>query len=135
MFHRHSAFPALVLALTAALALAFGWSAMRPDAPAPEAPAASAPAAPDYRAALKGALAGFHAAYEAAADDLARLAAAERALDQVLALKVPTEERDAHLAVAFALNQVRAGLRGEPGMAAKGLAALAAAEAAAPWLK
>lgn len=131
MFHRPSAFPLAVATLTVALAATFVVAALRRE---PASTSFFAPAAESYRSDLARIVASFEARDAEAGGDLGRLAAAEEALDAVLALQVPVSERDTHLAVAVALNQIRAGLRGEEGMEAKGRAALEAAKAGAPWL-
>ncbi|OGL67131.1 hypothetical protein A2856_03625 [Candidatus Uhrbacteria bacterium RIFCSPHIGHO2_01_FULL_63_20] len=135
MLHPRSWFPIVVVVLSVGLAL-FVASVVRDRVPVTT--GASGPAAVDdaaYRASVKATLVRFESAYAAADADLSRLAVVEKALDAVLALKVPAEERDLHLTVAVALNHMQNGLRGEDGALAKGRAALDAAYERSPWLK
>lgn len=88
-----------------------------------------------YRRSLASTLSEFETALAAGGDDLEKLMAIDAALESVLRLSVPAEERDLHLSVAVALNQMRNGLRGEEGMFARGRAGLDATYERAPWLK
>ena len=134
MIHRHSLFPPFVVALTFGLAGSFFLSRTPVNAPVAAAPAPDAiVSAASYRTALEDVVSRFDQAYGPSENDAAKLDAVDQALEEVLALTVPGEERDLHLSIATALTQMSQGLRGEALEREKGEKAMEAAKASAAW--
>ena len=88
-----------------------------------------------YRADTKAVVRDYRAAYAKAGTDLERLLVTEKAIDALLALRVPADEKDFHLDLVVSLNLIRNGLRGEEGSLAQGQARFERLLATTPWLQ
>lgn len=87
-----------------------------------------------YQEKAKEVMASFNVEYKAA-DDLAKLLLVEKTLNALLALRVPASFKDLHLELAFSLNQIREGLRGDVKARREGETHLQKVLTDNPWLK
>lgn len=135
MRHWHPTFFPLALALLTLALIAFmvvAFSGGKASSlMANETPAVSDDA---YQEQAKAVMVSFEAEYKAA-DDLAKLLLVEKTLNALLALRVPVSFKDLHLELAFSLNQMREGLRGDAKVRREGEAHLQKVLTDNPWLK
>ena len=89
----------------------------------------------DYRLELKELMSAFRESYASAQDDLARLVLVEQTMNRLLTLRVPSNQKDLHLELAFALNRLREGLRGDAELREDGQERLERVLTEYPWLK
>ena len=116
--HRRSLFPLLLALLTLVLVIfmfyAFtGRSLKRSNVVGEPSPVS----AQQYQTELHELTSTFVEQYEGEANDLARLVLVETTLQKLLSLRVPTEQKDRHLALAVELNQMQQALRQQNGEA------------------
>jgi hypothetical protein len=139
MLHQHqrSAFPLVLGLLTLALAGFVAWSFLDRAAAPDDAPGRETPAVDEnaYRAKTKAAVAEYLDADARAGTDLERLLVAERAIDALLAIRVPAADKDLHFDLISSLSLIRSGLRGDADALSEGRAKLDRTLASAPWLQ
>lgn len=136
MFHRRSWFPLIVILLSLALGGLIYWSAQG------EASSSSIPVqevepvdADAYRDDLSGVVKTFEERMAAAQDDLERLQTVQTALVRVLALRVPTEFKDLHLALAVVLSEMENTLESGGHDLTPSTAKIAELKQAYPWIR
>lgn len=134
-FHRHSFFPLVVVVLSLALAGLIYWSTQG------EAPSSSISVqevelvdADSYRDDLSQVVKVFEERMAAAGDDVERLQAVQTALLGVLALRVPTEFKNIHLALAVALSEMENTLESGGHDLTQPIQKIAELKQAYPWL-
>lgn len=135
MFHRHSFFPLVVVVLSLALAGLIYWSTQG------EAPSSSISVqevelvdADSYRDDLSGVVREFEIRMASAQDDAQRLQDVQTALASVLALRVPTQFKDLHLALAVALSEMENTLESGGHDLTQPIQKIAELKQAYPWL-
>lgn len=107
MFHRHSFFPLIVIVLSLALAGLVYWSTQdEASSPSILVQEVEPVDADSYRDGLSQVVKAFEERMAAAGDDVQRLRAVQTALSGVLALRVPTEFKNLHLALAVAFSEM-----------------------------
>jgi len=123
--HRHTyAFPIILVVLTLGLIFLL-WQTVKPSSQEGNYLVQTETLEPvtvaDYEQALQGVMDGFTLTYQQKGDDAERAVYVDGVLQNVLALRVPTEEKDLHLQIAFGLNRLSDGLtQGDEAMSAEG---------------
>lgn len=135
MFHRHSFFPLVVVVLSLALAGLIYWST---QGEAPSSPISVQEVelvdADSYRDDLSGVVREFEIRMASAQDDAQRLQDVQTALAGVLALRVPTQFKDLHLALAVALSEMENTLESGGHDLTQPIQKIAELKQAYPWL-
>ena len=135
VYHRHSLFPLAIIALSLLLAgfmfMTFNDRSVQPVSNQEPIETVDADA---YERAMRAAMQAFDERYDLATDDAAGLAAAQTALSDILALRVPAQYKDTHLSLALALNQLQSVLDSGEGSSQASREAIRAIVAANAWL-
>ncbi len=127
-FHRHpSFFPVVLVLLTVLLGGFMVYTFRGRSAPPPEEPVVSQE---DYRADVRAALAPV-----IVPDGSDRAGNVNRAIADLLALRVPGADTDAHLEFVSSLYRMREGLDGDPDALREGQVRFDAAVDAHPWVR
>lgn len=116
LHHRHSFFPLVLGLLTLGLIVLmfYAFAGRRPSEATP--PVQLNPVSTEeYEKSLQTLMSSFVVAYDESADDLSRLVLVEQTLTNLLALRVPAEEKQTHLELAVGLNQMQQALRAKNG--------------------
>ncbi|MBI4256481.1 hypothetical protein HY626_00300 [Candidatus Uhrbacteria bacterium] len=135
-FHRHSWFPFIVILLSLALGGLIYWSAQgQSSSPSLISLQEDQPLDADaYRFDLAEIIQTFEKQMAAAEDDAQKLQIVRSALTSQLALRVPAEFKDLHLALAVALSEMEHTLQTDGQGIDESLARLQELKQAYPWL-
>lgn len=118
---RYSSFPIVLIFLTLALVVFMYYAFTGKQAENKTAiTEQSAVSQSQYNEELDEIQSAFVVSYEQASDDLARLMLVEKMLSQLLAMRVPLQSKDAHLALAVELNKMAQALRASDTTSARG---------------
>lgn len=101
--HKRSFFPWVLAMLTITLA-SFIYASFVSRSPSTEITPVSRTA---YESKAKSLMSSFLQSYEGAQDDLQKQSLIETTMNEVLSLRVPTEDKDAHLQFVLRLNQLK----------------------------
>lgn len=116
-FHqRHSFFPLVLGLLTLGLIVLmfYAFAGRRPSETTP--PVQLNPVTTqEYEQSIQSLMSTFVVTYDESTDDLSRLVLVEQTLQQLLALRVPAEDKQTHLELAVGLNQMQQALRAKSG--------------------
>lgn len=136
MFHHHHArFGFLVAVFLLSLGLgSFIYFTAHSDPTPSSAVSLRPPTADEYRASVRPVVDEMQRAYGASKDLRSRQHAVETALEQLLDIRVPAEEKDVHLELALSLQMVRVGLVGDQRQATEGWERFLALVQSTPWL-
>ena len=88
----------------------------------------------NYQPAVTKILNNFYQKYNEADQDFLKVILADKTLDQLLALKVPSQYKELHLKIAVDLNLIQHGLTDQPENLKKGLDNLHLLNQEYPWL-
>ena len=141
MYHKHSLFPLAVIFLTFVLALLMVTLFRVPTqsevvSSGNTSSVEEVTVSPDaYRSDLAAALSTFSTDTTDASDDLAKLMAAEKAQQALLALRVPVEYKELHLDLVILLNDVQMALKSADRSLETPLAQINLIKETYPWLK
>jgi len=132
---RHSFFPLVVAALTVLLAgLVYGSVQTPSPTPGSAQPVVELVDAQAYRDSLIHIVRTFDERLTLAQDDQGKRLAAQTALSNLLALRVPAQFQDLHLALAVALSTMENALASGDQTIDEALAQIAGLEETYPWL-
>ncbi|MBI5793671.1 hypothetical protein HZA87_01100 [Candidatus Uhrbacteria bacterium] len=112
-YHRHSFFPLVIILLTLLLGVFMLLTVSRQTAPPADEQTTTPVDAQAYRVSLVDLLTTFEAGIALAPDDPAKLVVAERALTDLLALRVPPEDKQLHLDFALTLTKIQTALKSD----------------------
>ncbi|MBI4435642.1 hypothetical protein HY630_03145 [Candidatus Uhrbacteria bacterium] len=133
--HRHSLFSFVVIVLSLFLAGLIYWSTQsEPTNSQSVTQEVETVDSDEYRDSLTQIMATLDERLDGAQDDLDKLLAVQTALSGVLALRVPAEFRDLHLALAVALSDMEKALQSEDRTIDEPLAQILQLRETYPWL-
>ena len=113
-YHRHSFFPLVIILLTVLLGLFILLTVSRERASLSSVQETIVPVDADlYHTQLVTLLTRFETEVSLASDDLAKLVIAERALADLLALRVPLDGKELHLELALLFTKIQTALKSE----------------------
>lgn len=116
-FHqRHSFFPLVLGLLTLGLIVLmfYAFAGRHPSETTPSTQP-NPVSAQEYEQSLQALMSTFVVTYDESTDDLSRLVLVEQTLANLLALRVPAEDKQTHLELAVGLNQMQQALRAKSG--------------------
>ncbi len=109
-----SFFPLLVLSLTLVLVTGYVFFSS-PNSSSPKSGVGQIVlSVDDYEDALRTVLAQFRSTYDAAPDDAQKVARIEHAMNALLSMRVPNEQKELHLGLALALQKMKQGYGANP---------------------
>ncbi len=110
-YHRHSFFPLVIILLSLLLGF-FIFLTVSRERPVVEQTSVAPVDEQSYREELMLLLTTFETDMNAAPDNAGKLSIAQSTFAEVIALRVPPEEKDLHLSLALALSNIQTALKG-----------------------
>ncbi|MCX6714611.1 MAG: hypothetical protein NTX72_02260 [Candidatus Uhrbacteria bacterium] len=131
---RPSFFPLIILALTLILVTGFVFSSSPKQTERKIGSEVPVVSEEQYQSALTVVLKKFVTSYDTASDDTARAHVVDQTLATLLSMRVPSSEKDLHLALAIALQKMKQGFVSNPQDVSDGYAQIKTEISQTSWL-